>query len=138
MLDVANSPEARQISQLSALWASNCFEPIPTNADKFKKQLAMEEIEIIETLAKDYMEMYGYELMTPAQADIGDALFKAARKRSEATKQATWRELEQNNYRDFLLRRFRADYLAKVRLGLEQSMMTAAAVTVSTGEAQTA
>jgi hypothetical protein len=121
MLDVANSSEAKQISQLSALWESNCFPPIVANADKFKKQLSADEIEAIETLAKEYMDMYGYERMTQAQAPLGEAVFKAARERSEARKQQAWRELEQNNYRDYVLRRFRADYLAKVRSSLEQS-----------------
>ena len=123
MLDVAHSPEAKQIAQLSALWESNCFPPIVANVDKFKKQLSMEEIEIIETLAKDYMALYGYEPMTAASAKIDDDTRRAARKRSEAGRQAAWRDLEQNNFRDHTLRRFRADYLAKVRIGLEQRLL---------------
>ena len=123
MLDVTNSPEAQQISQLSALWSSNCFPPIVANVDKFKKQLSMEEIEIIETLAKEYMALYGYEPMTAAAAKIDDEVLRAARKRSEVGRQAAWRDLEQNNFRDYTLRRFRADYLAKVRIGLEQRLL---------------
>jgi hypothetical protein len=124
MLDVARSSEAQQISQLSSLWASNCFAPIVANVDKFKKQLSIEEIEVIETLAKEYMMLYGYELMTIARATISENNFKAARERSEAGRQRAWRDLEQNNFRDYILRRFRADYLAKVRSRLEQNLPT--------------
>lgn len=119
MLDVSRSTEAQQISQLSALWASNCFPPIVANVDKFKKQLSMEEIEVIETLAKEYMHVYGYELMTKAGAMIDEHTIKAARERSDAGRQNAWRDLANNNYRDFILRRFRADYLARVRSSLE-------------------
>jgi hypothetical protein len=126
MLDVARSPEAQQISQLSALWSSNCFAPIAANVDKFKKQLSMEEIEIIETLTKDYMALYGYEPMTAAAAKIDESVIRAAQVRSQAGRQAAWRELEQNNFRDFVLRRYRADYLAKLRVGLEQERVAKA------------
>jgi hypothetical protein len=120
MLDVAHSPEARKIARMSALWASNCFAPIAANADKFKRQLAPDEIRVIETLAKDYMQAYGYELMTPADAVLTDASFEAARARSEAGRAAAWRELEQENFRDYALRKVRADYLAQVRARLER------------------
>lgn len=120
MLDVTHSSEAKQIAQLSALWASNCFAPIAANVDKFKKQLTIEEIETIETLAQEYMALYGYERMTGAQAKIADSILAEARVRSEAGKQMAWRELEQNNFRDYVLRRFRADYLVKVRSCLER------------------
>lgn len=133
MLDIANSSEAQQISQLSALWSSNCFPPIVANVDKFKKQLSIEEIETIETLAKEYMELYGYERMTHGRALFGEAAFKAARERSEARKRLAWRELEQNNYRDYVLRRFRADYLAKVRSSLEQQSAPASLKSVQQG-----
>jgi hypothetical protein len=125
MLDVARSTEAQQISQLSALWESNCFPPVAANADKFKKQLSMDEIEVIETLAREYMALYGYEPMTAASARIDESAVRIAQARSQAGRQAAWRELEQNNYRDFVLRRFRADYLAKVRAGLEQAAAAA-------------
>jgi hypothetical protein len=125
MLDVARSTEAQQISQLSALWESNCFPPVAANADKFKKQLSMDEIEVIETLAREYMALYGYEPMTAASARIDESAVRTAQMRSQAGRQAAWCELEQNNYRDFVLRRFRADYLAKVRAGLEQAASAA-------------
>lgn len=120
MLDVTHSSEAKQISQLSALWASNCFAPIAANVDKFKSQLTIEEIETIETLAQEYMALYGYERMTGAQAEIADSTFIEAQARSETGKQMAWRELEKNNFRDYILRRFRAEYLVKVRSCLER------------------
>ena len=119
MLDVARSSEAHQISQLSALWASNCFPPIAANIDKFKEQLSHEEIEIIETLAKDEMQRYGYQLMTDASATIAVGALESARQRSEAAKQAAWAGLEQENFRDYVLRRHRAQHLAAVRERLE-------------------
>ncbi|WP_051710257.1 sulfotransferase family protein [Andreprevotia chitinilytica] len=119
MLDISRSAEAQQISQLSALWASNCFSPIAANIDKFKQQLTLDEIETIETTAQEYMQLYGYETMTDANALIDEAALTAARERSEIRKQAAWRELEQTNFRDYALRKFRADYLATVKQRLE-------------------
>ncbi len=77
MLDIANSPEARHISRMSELWASNCFAPIAANADKFKQQLSTAEIATIETLAHEYMQRYGYQQMTDATA-MPDAFAAAA------------------------------------------------------------
>lgn len=124
MLDVEHSPEALQISQLSALWESNCFPPIVANVDKFKKQLSTEEIEIIETMAQEYMSMYGYERMTDACASLEDAALKEASERSNACRRSAWSKLEESNFRDYILRRFRADYLARIRGGLEQDLAT--------------
>jgi hypothetical protein len=126
MLDVSRSPEARQISQLSALWASNCSSPVVSNVDKFKKQLSIEEIEIIETFAHEYMSLYGYEPMTDARARIDDEVFKASRERSEMVRHLAWSDLERNNYRDYILRRFRADYLEKLRESLAQNQLRTA------------
>ncbi|MDB5816293.1 MAG: sulfotransferase domain protein [Rhodocyclales bacterium] len=133
MLDVSQSHEAMQISQLSALWESNCFAPIAANLDKFKTQLSCDEIETIETLAQGHMRHYGYELMTSARASLPDGqALREARLHSEISRQNAWRELEKNNYRDFVLRRFRADYLGKVRSNLEQRQAVARAVKSST------
>lgn len=129
MLDVGRSAEAKQISQISALWASNCFPPIMANVDKFKQQLSIDEIEIIETLAQDYMRKYGYELMTEGRANLSDGIFAAARERSEARKQSSWRDLEEKNYRDYILRRYRADYLAGVGTNLKRLALAATATT---------
>ncbi len=121
MLDVTKSPEAQQISHMSALWESNCFAPIAANKDKFKTQLSLPEIEIIETINRDHMLHYGYELMTEAQALVPDeTIHNACRKRSEAGRLNAWVEMEKKNYQDFILRRFRADYLARVRSSLER------------------
>jgi len=119
MLDVERSSEAKQISQLSALWSSNCFPPIVANKDKFKQQLKIEEIEIIETLAHEYMTRYGYELMTEAKATINEQVLSQAKERSDAGRRRAWQDLEQNNHRDFVLRRVRADYLQNLRQRLE-------------------
>lgn len=120
MLDVSHSSEARQISRMSALWASNCFAPIAANIDKFKQQLSHAEIEIIETLTRDYMQRYGYQLMTGAAASIEPQLLDAARRHSDAGRQKAWTDLEQTNFRDFVLRRHRAEYLATLRERLQQ------------------
>lgn len=123
MLDVERSSEAQQIARMSSLWSSNCFPPIAANVDKFKKQLSLEEIEIIETLARDYMEIYGYERMTNANASISEERVSAARIRSETRRRSAWADLEVNNFRDYTLRQFRADYLARLRVSLEQGAL---------------
>ncbi|GLU35839.1 sulfotransferase [Trinickia caryophylli] len=120
MLDVSRSEEARQISQMSALWSSNCFAPIPANIDKYKRQLSGDEIATIETLAAPYMHRYGYELATAADAPVDAAAYEAARRRSDDGKAEAWHALERSNFRDFVLRRQRAEYLASVRARMEQ------------------
>ncbi|MGM3274519.1 sulfotransferase family protein [Ralstonia sp. 24A2] len=125
MLDVSRSTEARQLSQLSALWTSNCFAPITANIDKFHQQLSLDEIALIETLARDDMARYGYTRLTDANTVIEADAVDAARTRSEATRQTAWRALETDNYRDFVLRRHRADFLASVRERLMLQAMTA-------------
>lgn len=125
MLDVSRSTEAQAISQLSALWTSNCFPPIAANIDKFKKQLSMEEIEVIEILAKDYMQQYGYELITSASGSADDLQLDAARQRSDAGKLTAWETLEDKNFRDFALRRHRAEFLNSVQDRLIRNAATA-------------
>lgn len=120
MVDVAASREARQLSQLSALWSSNSQAPITANIDKFKQQLSDDDIEVIETLAGDYMERYGYTRLSRGRAVIAPELFAPATARSDAGRERAWRELEQANFRDFVLRRCRADYLAQLRARLER------------------
>jgi Sulfotransferase family len=116
MLDVAGSQEARRLSKMSDLWASNCFAPLPANKDKFKSQLSSAEIEMIETLAQDHMRHYGYEFMTDAAATLPDpAALAACAQRSALGREQAWQRLANDNYRDHSLRRFRADYLARVR-----------------------
>ncbi|MCU1750202.1 sulfotransferase family protein [Pseudomonas sp. 6D_7.1_Bac1] len=126
MLEISESQEARQISQISALWSSNCFPPIAANIDKFKVQLKTHEIEIIETLAKEFMLRYGYELMTDADFAFDSHMLVTATERSNDAKGLAWRELEQRNFQDYILRQYRADYLASVRGRLERRIITSA------------
>lgn len=119
MLDVSRSAEAKQIARMSALWSSNCFAPIPANIDKYKAQLSIEEIAIIETLTARYMRRYGYELATDAAIEIDPSNFDAARRLSDERKHEAWRTLEATNFRDYVLRRQRAEYLATVRVRME-------------------
>jgi hypothetical protein len=122
MLDVAASTEARQMSKLSDLWSSNCFGPIPANRDKFKSQLSVDEIETIETVAREHMRSYGYEFMTDASAPIPDEAVLASRaQRSTLGRAQAWSQLSTTNYRDFVLRRVRADHLAGVRERLDHA-----------------
>ncbi len=121
MLDVSISKEAQAISVLSALWETNASEPVPANVDKFKKVLSLEEIEIIETLAGNYMDFYGYEKMTAANAKITDDMIAAARARSEVKKRQAWMEMKVKAPRDYQLRQFRMEYIDMVKRRLLQS-----------------
>jgi len=120
MLDVAHSAEARQISRMSALWSSNCFAPIAANVDKYKQVLSMDEIATIETLTNEYMRRYGYERLTDEDAPLDACALEAARAASDSGRDEAWRELERTNFRDFALRRHRAEYLASVRARMER------------------
>ena len=115
MMDVGSSKEAKNISVLSALWETNSSAPIPAYIDKFKKTMSSEEIEIIETIAGDYMDHYGYEKMTPGAAKITSEKIAEARKQSEPKKQQAWAELKVKDPRDYQLRKFRSDYLEMVK-----------------------
>ncbi len=120
MLDISLSNEAKKISQMSALWESNCFPPVMANKDKFKQQLSVTEIEVIETLTKEMMQLYGYELMTAANADIPNQSLIQARESSIVARAKAWETLRVNNFKDYILRRFRADYLAGLNDRLPQ------------------
>jgi hypothetical protein len=120
MLDVSRSDEARKIAGLSALWESNAKAPIAANVDKFRKNLAPAEIAEIEALAGEYMDYYGYERMARgarggALVSVNPRVLAEIRGRSETNKQKAWAELREKNFRDYELRRFRADYLRMVR-----------------------
>ena len=119
MVDVAASREARQLSQLSALWSSNSQAPITANIDKFKQQLSDDDIEIIETLAGNHMERYGYTRLSRGGAAVSPEQLASAVERSNQARERAWRELERANFRDFVLRRCRADHLAQLRTRLE-------------------
>ncbi|MEL6438182.1 MAG: sulfotransferase [Cyanobacteria bacterium J06621_8] len=115
MMDVGSSKEAKNISGMSALWETNSSAPIPAYIDKFKKTMSMEEIEIIETIAGEYMDYYGYEKMTPAAAKITPEAIARAKKESEPKKQQAWAELKKTDPRDYQLRKFRGDYLEMLK-----------------------
>ena len=115
MCDISQSTEAKSISILSALWESNLSAPIADNIDKFKKSLSMEEIKIIETITEKYMDLYSYERMTSDNAELSIESQKSARDLSEKKKLTAWTELKANNYKDYTLRRFRADYIQMVK-----------------------
>ncbi|MEO1672514.1 MAG: sulfotransferase [Cyanobacteria bacterium J06631_2] len=115
MMNVAGSQEAKDISVLSALWETNSSAPIPAYIDKFKKTMGMPEIEIIETIAGEYMDLYGYEKMTPAAANISREAIAQAQKLTVPKKQRAWAELKVKDPRDYQLRKFRSDYLEMVK-----------------------
>ncbi|KAF3922289.1 hypothetical protein ABW20_dc0106641 [Dactylellina cionopaga] len=120
MLDVSRSSEAQKISKMSALWSSNCSAPIPANIDKFKVSLSMDEIATIESITGGYMQRYGYERMTDATATLDIAPLDEARDRSTKARTHAWHDLEHTNFRDFVLRCHRAEYLASVRERMEK------------------
>jgi len=120
MLDISRSQEAQRISGRSALWESNAAAPIAANADKFKKSLGLEEIEVIETLAGEHMDHYGYERMTKGAAKITPQKIAAAKSRSDKNKKLAWDALKTRDSRDYRLRLFRSDYLEMVKKRLLQ------------------
>lgn len=115
MLDMDHSDEAKSISTRSALWVSNSSAPISANVDKFKKSLTDKEIQIIETIAGEYMDHYGYQRMTKGNADVGSAATKEAEKRSYINQEKSWDELKINDPKDYMLRKYRSDYLDMVK-----------------------
>jgi len=121
MLDIHQSHEAKKISSLSQLWVSNASNPIPANINKFKKTMSAEEIEIVETIAGDYMNYYGYERMTPGQANITEDVIARKKEQSEILKIKAWENLQRENMRDYQLRKFRSDYINMVKTRLECS-----------------
>jgi hypothetical protein len=113
MLDIGASQEARQLALKSDLWEANAFGPIMANRDKFRAQLSEQEIELIETVTADHMRHYGYEFMTPAAAVTPDTPALAiCTKRSVQARDKAWTQLARDNYRDYGVRRLRANYLA--------------------------
>ena len=120
MCDISDSQEARKLSHLSSLWESNFSAPIAANADKFRKNMSDDDIRMIESMAKEQMKRYGYEFMTDADMEITDEMVAAAEKRSEENKAKAWAELKETQPQDYILRRFRADFIDMVKGRLEQ------------------
>lgn len=114
MLNVSNSQEAHKLSWLSDLWVSNSSAPIPANAEKFRRSLSDTEIRTIETLCKDHMKFFGYELMTDADMVITPELEAAAQEKSRTNRQTAWADLKVKAPHDYILRRYRADTIAMI------------------------
>ncbi len=112
MLDLSNSSESCDISHRSALWESNQSAPIKANVEKFRRYLSMEEIELIETLTGEMMNYYGYERITEGKTVITDEMEAQAIKNHEANKMKAWSDLKMKNPQDYIMRKFRIDYLA--------------------------
>ena len=87
--------------------------------------MSIEDIEIIETIAGQYMDYYGYEKMTPAAARITPEIITEAKKLSAPKKQQAWKDLKNNDPRDYQLRKFRADYLEMVKQRLLEQQIEA-------------
>lgn len=120
MSNIKTSDEASSIATRSSLWVSNSSSPIAANVDKFKKTLTMEEIEIIETLAGEMMDKFGYERMTKASAKINNERIVEARNKSITKKNNAWQDLRINDPKDYMLRKYRSDYIDMVKSRLER------------------
>ena len=120
MLDISHSNEAKSIAKRSALWESNNSAPITANVEKFRKSLSDEEIEIIETLAAEHMNYYGYEFITNGAADVSEYALKKAERQSVLNRENAWESLKANDPKDYMLRRFRVDYLNMLKTRLMQ------------------
>lgn len=118
MLEAEKSTEAKEIAKISALWESNASKPIRANIDKFRTMLSSEEIEVIETLAGEHMDYYGYERMTRGVAVVDATAIERANKRSQAKRVQAWSDLKSHDPRDYQLRKFRARYLQMVETSL--------------------
>ena len=111
MLQIELSAEAARIARQSALWESNSSPPIKANVDKFRATLSPLEIEQIETLAGSVMATYGYETMTDARAEITASTWTEARRRGEERKAKAWEDLRRTKPQDYMLRRYRSDFI---------------------------
>eukprot|EP00775_Hariotina_reticulata_P005627 gene5627-5866_t len=136
MVDIQQNKEAAKISGMSALWENNKFNPIPANVTKFQKMLPEGDIEMIEKLLADHMMHLGYQPMTipcqQAELEAAAAAAPAARQalvenersmaaalqRSRVGRVAAWDALKEESPQDYILRTFRADYLACVEARL--------------------
>lgn len=115
MLDIKKSKDAEKISSLSNLWKTNGSAPIPSYIDKFRKELNQNDIRIIETLTRSHMNYYGYESITAADSEITPEMIDTAKKQSQLKTKRAWEELRKNNPKDYILRKFRSDYINLIR-----------------------
>jgi hypothetical protein len=111
MVDVSTSGEARHMSRLSALWSSNDLPPIVANIDKFKRSLTVEQITWIESITAEHMDRYGYVKLTEADRVLDEGVIAEAQARAAEQKLRSWQKLRVEAPQDYILRRFRADYL---------------------------
>jgi hypothetical protein len=65
MLAFFNGAEAKKSSGLSAAWKNNSQPILKNNFDKFKNELKVEEISLIETIAAEEMDYFSYALTEP-------------------------------------------------------------------------
>jgi hypothetical protein len=112
MLDVSKSSEASDLTHRSALWQSNMSAPIKANVGKFRKTLSLEEIELIESVCGDLMDRYGYERITEGKTIITEAMEDQAMADDDANKKMAWNDLKTEAPQDYIMRKFRNDYLA--------------------------
>jgi len=119
MLDLTVSREAQSLAGRSDLWKHNYSGPIKANIDKFKKYLSMDEIELIETMTGDLMDHFSYERITEAKAVISEDQEAAAIVRSEEQKVKAWAALKEKDPQDYIMRRFRANFLADLESRLK-------------------
>lgn len=112
MLDVSKSSEASDLTHRSALWQTNMSAPIKANVGKFRKTLSLEEIELIETICGDMMDRYGYERITEGKAVITTDTEETAIADDDANKKMAWNDLKTEAPQDYIMRKFRSDYLA--------------------------
>ena len=131
MLDVGSSSEAARISRRSALWSTNDQPPIPANIDKFTRELGIDEITVIESVAGPLMDRFGYERMTDGGVEVTPDLEAEAVRRSDDRRRQAWAGLRERDPHDYQLRRYRAWYLAALRERLGD-VTTATAETVRT------
>ena len=74
----------------------------------------MDEIDAIESICGEWMDLYGYERMTKAATHLSPSMLEEARAVSRMKRSEAWVRLKENNFKDFILRRFRADYLSSL------------------------
>lgn len=115
MLDVSKSSEASDLTHRSALWQSNLSAPIKANVGKFRKTLSMEEIELIETVCGNIMDQFGYERITKGKAVITDNMIYQATADDDANRKMAWQNLKSEAPQDYIMRKFRSDYLADLK-----------------------
>jgi adenylyl-sulfate kinase len=115
MLDIQQPQDLLSLYAHSAVWGTAAPSPVSTEGEPFRNALSSEEIEVIETLTGEYMDFYGYKRTTPGKAKITPRMLSDAKIRNVENKRKAWTKMEQENNRDFQLRKFRDDYLKMLK-----------------------